>query len=155
MKKKSILLGVVAITIAIGLVAAVVVYHFGFQQHFEVVSGAPLRIFLNSGLTTEFHQGDTLDWGPITNSSTKHMSLWIENIGTADATLQLGYNQNQPPWKDQQGNPTGWSLTWDAEGATVVHGGAALQANLTLTLPSSLDAGTWDIGSEIRATPVS
>ena len=155
MKKKSILLGVVAITIAIGLVAAVVIYHFGFQQRFVIESTATIKVFYDAELKNELHQGQTVVWDTITDTTTKHKSLWIENVGSVDATLQLGYDTNQQPWKDQQGNPTGWSLTWDAEGATVVHGGAAIQANLTLTLPSIIDAGTWDIGSEIRATPVS
>jgi type II secretory pathway pseudopilin PulG len=153
--KKSILLGVVASIAVLGLVAAVVIYHFGFRQRFVIESTATIKVFYDAGLTNELHQGDTLNWGPITTTDAQHKTLWIENVGTVDATLQLGYDQNQPPWKDQNGNPTGWSLTWDAEGATVVHGGAPIQANLTLTLPSTIDAGTWDIGSEIRATPVS
>jgi hypothetical protein len=154
MKKKSILLGVVATTIAIGLVAAVVIFHFGFQQHFEVVSGATLRIFYDAGLTNELQQGQTLDWGQITDSSPKTKTLYIEDVGTADATLELGYDPNQPPWNQ------GWSLSWDyIDGTVVVHGphnsGHSITVILTLTLPETLNAGSWTCGSEIRATPVS
>jgi hypothetical protein len=151
MKKKSILLGVVAITIAIGLVAAVVIYHFGFQQHFEVVSGATIEIWLDEGLTHEFHQGDTLNWGQITDSTPKNITLYIKDVGTVDATLQLGYDQNQLPG-GQQG---GWSLSLDYGSTPLVHGGESRKVNITLTMPSTIDAGMWDIGSEIRATPVS
>jgi uncharacterized membrane protein len=132
-------------------VVAVVVYHFGFRQRFEVVSGVTLRVFYDSGLTQELQQGQTIVWEQITDTTPKSQTLYIENVGTVDATLQLGY--------DTQQLPQGWSLTWDYGGTTVVHGahnsGNSIQVTLTLSLPSTIDAGTYDIGSEIRATPVS
>lgn len=154
MKKKrarALLLGIVTAAILVGLVAAVVIYHFGFQQHFEVVSGAQIRIWLDEGLTQEFQQGDTLNWGQITDSTPKNMTLYIKDVGTVDATLQLGYDQNQFPG----GQGGGWSLSLDYGDTPLVHGGESRRVNITLTMPSTIDAGTWDIGSEIRATPVS
>jgi hypothetical protein len=143
--KKKILLGIVAAVLFVGLVGAAIVYNFGFRQRFEVVSAAQIRIFLGEGQTQELQQGQTLTWDPITSTSPQHKTLYIENTGTVDATLQLNYNQGEMP--------QGWTLTWDYDGSPVAQS-TTVTVTMTLTLPSDIGAGTYECGSGITATPV-
>jgi len=145
MVKKKVLLGIAVAATVVALVGAVVVYNFGFRQRFEVVSAAKIRVFLNEGQTQELPQGQTLTWGPIESTDPQNQTLYIKNTGTANVTLQFNYNQGQMPQD--------WSLSWDYDGNPVLVGETAT-VTMTLTLPPTIGAGTYECDSGITATPV-
>jgi ABC-type antimicrobial peptide transport system permease subunit len=144
--KKKILLGIVAAVIFVGLVGAAIVYNFGFRQRFEVVSAAKIRIFLNVEETQELQQGQTLTWGSIENTDPQHQTLYVKNTGTANVTLQFNYNPGQQM-------PQDWTLSWDYDSNPVLVGETET-VTMTLTLPSTIGAGTYECDSGIAATPV-
>jgi len=72
-------------------------------------------------------------------------TIWVKNTGTVDATLKFNY--------DGQQMPNDWSLNWNYTGATVAQG-TTIPINMTLTLPSTINEGTWECNSWIEATPV-
>ena len=143
--KKSLLLGIVASIVVLGLVGAAILYQFGFRQRFEVTSAAKIKVFRGPGETLELQQGNYLDWGPITTTDPQQKTLYIKNVGTANVTLQFNYNPGQIPQD--------WSLAWNYTGATVLVG-ATETVIITLTLPSTIGAGTYECDSGISATPV-
>jgi len=146
MVKKKILLGIVAAAVLVGLVGAVVVYHFGFRQRFEVVSAAKIRVFFDIEGTQELQQGQTLTWGLIESTEPQHQTLYIKNTGTVNVTLGFNY--------DGQTIPGDWSLSWDYGGSPVLTG-ENVTVTMTLTLPSTISEGQWECNSGIQATPVS
>ena len=145
MVKKKILLGIITVALLVGVVGAVIVYNFGFKQRFEVVSAANIRVFFDSQETQELQQGNYLDWGQITNTNPKQMTLYIKNVGTVDVTLTFNY--------DGQQLPQGWSETWDYTGGIVAQG-ATVSVTITLTLPAMISAMQGECNTWIQATPV-
>jgi len=145
MVKKKLLLGLLASAALIATVVAVVVYNFGFRQRFEVVSAAKIRVFLAEGETQELPQGNTITWDTITSTDMQQKTIWVKNTGTVDATLQFNY--------DTQQMPGDWSLGWNYTGATVAQG-TIIPINMTLTLPTFINEGTYECNSWITATPV-
>jgi hypothetical protein len=144
MVKKKILLGFVVAAAVAGLVGAAIVYNLGFRMRFQVESAAKIRVFLDESQTQELQQGNYLDWGPITSTDPQLKQLWIKNVGTANVTLGFGH--------DNQQMPQDWSLTWDYNGAPLTPG-STIQVTMTLTLPSTVGAGTYECNAGIQATP--
>ena len=142
--KKKILLGIVAATILVGLVGAVVIYNFGFRQRFEVTTTANIRVFRGPGETLELQQGYSLDWGPITTTDPQEKTLYIKNVGTSNVTLQFNSNMGQLP--------QGWLLSWNYTGGTVLQTEIETVI-ITLTLPSPISPGIYECDSWISATP--
>jgi hypothetical protein len=147
MMKKKILLGIVAAAILVGLVGAVILYNFGFRQRFEVVSAANIKVYLDAGLTQELQpqQGNMLTWDTITDTGPQHKTIYIKNTGIGNITLQFDYRRDQIP--------QGWSQSWDYDGSNVVQNDN-VTVTITLTLPSTIGAGTYECDSWITATPV-
>jgi len=144
--KKKVLLGIAAAAVLVGLVGAVIVYNFGFRQRFEVVSAAKIKVFLGEGETQELQQGNMITWDTINSTDMQQKTIWVKNTGTVDATLKFNY--------DGQQMPNDWSLNWNYTGDTVAQG-TTIPINMTLTLPSTINEGTWECNSWIEATPLS
>ena len=143
--KKSILFGAIAATIlGLGIVGAVVVYHFGFRQRAEVEAVSMIRIFFDEAQTNELQQGSTIDWGKI-GSGTWKLTLYVNNTGNVPVTLTFDYNRGQMPGD--------WIEYWDYDGTALAHFDLRI-VTITLVLPTYVSAGTWEWDSWIRAVPV-
>jgi hypothetical protein len=145
MVKKKLFLGILAAATLVGIVVAAIVYNFGFRQRFEVVSAGKIKVFLGEGETQELQQGNMITWDTITSTDMQQKTIWVKNVGTADVTLEFGH--------DYQQMPNDWSLNWNYTGATVAQG-TTIAINMTLTLPSNINEGTYECNSGITATPV-
>jgi len=141
MKKKVLLLGLVII-VAIALVGAAVWWNLGFRQGADVTPVAIVSVFQDEAQTDELEQGEMLYWGEV-HSGIQNMSLWINNTGSVNATLQFNYNGEQLPGD--------WQNYWDYTGDPLLVG-ETVMVTITLELPENVGVGHYEWDSGISAT---
>ena len=141
--KKKILLGILAATILVGAVGAVVVYNLGFRQRAEVAATTMIRVFYEEAQTNELTQGETYDWG-LVSSGVFTMDLYVNNTGNSAVVLGFNYNQNQ--------FPQGWTEYWDYNGAALAQN-ELKKVTITLVIPQYISPGVWEWDSTITAMP--
>lgn len=101
-----------------------------------------VKMFSDSGLTTEWINGTTIGWGNCT-PSTHYMDSWVKNTGNVEVELNMTVADLQP----------GWNYTWNGEGVTV-NVGDIEQVTFALTIPTSAPVNyTFTFDVWIHATP--
>jgi hypothetical protein len=109
----------------------------------SVQTSINLGIYQNSACTADTV---SVNWGALHPGENTTQTLWIKNIGSTDATLSL----SATGWTPSQA-PSALELSWDGGGKTLVPG-EVIQATLTLSVASTIDASITNFSFDIQIT---
>ncbi|MCW4010455.1 MAG: hypothetical protein NWF05_07520 [Candidatus Bathyarchaeota archaeon] len=137
-KKASVILAVtIAIAVALSLASSGVLNSVSSSQN--VPSGGTIttvQASVNLGVFSDAacsQNASYVDWGALEAGSSTTETIWVKNVGSSAATLNLDATDWTPP------NATpAISLSWNQE-ARVLAPGEVIQATLTLTVSETID----------------